>query len=186
MADTRTAHDELKTARQDLAELRSDLPKIEALLQKHESAFRDAKVAGKPHEQQIDLRGKRDAVASMLEQHRADIEEQQRRVNELQRAVAEQERQARTAAGKKRALELQKQREEMFSEVEATLRELAQRWARHRADMHAAISDIGDTERRADPSVRYINAQAWPASLDPQAFEAQAFEQINRGGKATA
>lgn len=182
MADTTTAQDELKAAQKDLAELRSDLPKLEALLQKHESACREAKASGKPHEQQIDLRGKRDAVASMLEQHRGDIEGQQKRVDELQRAVAEQERQARTAAGKKRLLKLVDEREAMASEAEATLRDLAERWARHRAEMNAAIGDIGEGERRADPAVRYASAHAWPASLDPQAFEAQAFEHVVRGG----
>ena len=70
-------------ARADLEALRADLPRAEALLERREQEFRDARRSGATPERLEELAQRRDTAATLLEYHRADVEELERHVAEL-------------------------------------------------------------------------------------------------------
>lgn len=79
---------QLETAHHELGELRADLPKLEVLLSQHETTEREATRAARHDPAELDrlteAQWRREAVGSMLEQHRGDIETAEQRVLELQ------------------------------------------------------------------------------------------------------
>lgn len=89
MPSTDDLQAQLATAQTELDELRTDLPQLEALLEKHEATERGMISAARLDPSRLDdlseARRRREAVASMVSQHREDVTLAEAQVQLLER-----------------------------------------------------------------------------------------------------
>lgn len=113
---------ELKSTNETLDALRSDEPRLEALLAKRDREYREAKSGGVDIDEVADLRARRDAVESMLAQHREEIAEVEAELAGLE-SVAEDERElAEVAAGSVAYREAERQWYAVMEAADASVR----------------------------------------------------------------
>lgn len=134
-------------ARADLDALIEDLPKLEQVLRERESDITVAKGQGATLEQIAELHSKRNAVASMVEQHRQDIREQQQLVQQLEQQYARENLRARATAGTKRAAALRQQMTTLQTQLEEEISTRLNQWMDLKQEYYQVYNDTLNSTR---------------------------------------
>lgn len=116
-----TAKD-IKSAREALGSLRGDLPRLEDLLAKRDREYRNAKAGGVDIDEVADLRARRDAVESMVAQHREEGAQVEGELSELESVAADEQELAEIAAGSVGYREAERAWYRVMDEAEAAVR----------------------------------------------------------------
>ena len=171
-------------ARADLEALRADLPRAEALLERREQEFRDARRSGATPERLEELAQRRDTAATLLEYHRADVEELERHVAELDAGERDERDLAAIAkatvtyrAAKERHSELVDEAERFLAEAIVKLEYLAVRAGEERSRASQAAERIAARRVGLPPGPGALMSEA---SAHEQRVTAEAHVQLAR------
>lgn len=112
----------IKSVRETLVALRDDVPRLDDLLAKRDREYRDAKSGGADIDEVAALRARRDAVESMLAQHREEIAEVEAELAELESAADDERELAAIAQGSVAYREAERAWYQVLDEAEGAVR----------------------------------------------------------------